>query len=159
MKTQKKYLLALSAIVLIGGYSCKKSFLNQVPKNTLIANFKTAADAETALNGAYSLMANFNNQYYDWNYIIDGDVRSDNCYSGGSAPDIDGVDNFTTVPTDHQPVTTDYVELYQEIGAVNLILDNIANITDGTLTDTRRAQIIGECKFLRAYQYSHLVWN
>jgi len=159
MKTQKKYLLALSAIVLIGGYSCKKSFLNQVPKNTLIANFKTAADAETALNGAYSLMANFNNQYYDWNYIIDGDVRSDNCYSGGSAPDIDGVDNFTTVPTDHQPVTTDYVELYQEIGAVNLILDNIANITDGTLTDTRRAQIIGECKFLRAYHYSHLVRN
>ena len=159
MKTQRKYLFILSVIFVLGAYSCKKSFLNQLPQNTLVANFKTAADAETALNGAYSLMANSNNQYYDWNYIIDGDVRSDNCYSGGSAPDINGVDNFTTVPTDHQPVTTDYTELYQEIGAVNLILDNIGNINDGTLSDTRRAQIIGEAKFLRAYHYSHLVRN
>jgi len=160
MKTLKKYFIALAAIAVTGGiYSCKKSFLNQVPKNSLIANFSTASDAEGALNGAYSLMANSGAHYYDWDYIIDGDVRADNCYSGGSAPDIDGVDQFTSVPTDNQPITEDYVELYQEINAANILIDNVPNIKDPALTDTRKAQIIGEAKFLRAYHYSHLVRN
>jgi hypothetical protein len=160
MKTLKKYFFISTAIVLLGvTYSCKKSFLYQVPKNSLIANFTTASDAENALNGAYSLMANSNNHYYSWDYIIDGDVRADNAYSGGSAPDIDGVDQFTSVPTDNQPITEDYSELYSEINASNLILDNIDNIKDGTLSATRKTQIIGEAEFLRAYDYSHLVMN
>ncbi|MDN3549212.1 RagB/SusD family nutrient uptake outer membrane protein [Mucilaginibacter aquaedulcis] len=160
MKMKKKYLIALFALAIAGTlYSCKKSFLNQIPKNSLIANFSTGADAEAALNGAYSLMANANNHYYDWNYIIDGDVRSDNCYSGGSAPDINGVDQFTSIPTDGQPVTQDYSELYSEINAANILIDNVINIQDATLSDTRKAQIIGEAKFLRGYHYYNLVKN
>jgi hypothetical protein len=160
MKTLKKYYVAFAAIAVLGGiYSCKKSFLNQVPKNSLIANFSTAADAEGALNGAYSLMANSGAHYYDWDYIIDGDVRADNCYSGGSAPDINGVDEFTSVPTDNQPITEDYSELYSVINAVNILIDNVPNIQDASLSATRKAQIIGEAKFLRGFHYSHLVRN
>jgi hypothetical protein len=94
--------------------------LEQTPQNTLTSDdFKSASDAEAAIVGCYSLMANYNYWYYAWNYLIDGDVRSDNNYSGGSAPDIDGVDNFTSVATDNQPISEDWYELYMEIGATN----------------------------------------
>jgi tetratricopeptide (TPR) repeat protein len=146
------------AFVGLGG--CKKSFLDQTPQNAVSSgDFKSASDAEAAIVGAYSLMANYNYWYYNWNYLIDGDVRSDNCYSGGSAPDIDGVDNFTSVATDNQPISEDWYELYMEIGACNMILDNVPLITDPLLTPGLKAQILGEAKFLRAYHYSHLVRN
>lgn len=157
MQPQKRYLLLLTALL---GTGCSKSFLNQTPQNTLTSgDFKSASDAETATVGAYSLMANSTYWYYAWNYLIDGDVRADNNYSGGSAPDIDGVDNFTSVATDNQPISEDWYELYMEIGACNMILDNVPNITDPALTPTLKAQYLGEAKFLRAYHYSHLVRN
>jgi len=161
MQMQKKYLPLLTAAVVLSATSgCKKSFLTETPQNTLTsADFKSASDAEAAVVGAYSLMANYNYWYYAWNYLIDGDVRSDNCYSGGSAPDIDGVDNFTSVATDNQPISEDWYELYMEIGACNMILDNVPNITDPALTTALRNQYLGEAKFLRAYHYSHLVRN
>ena len=161
MQKQNRYIALLAAAFVLSGMgSCKKSFLDQTPQNTLTSDdFKSASDAEAAMVGCYSLMANSNYWYYNWNYLIDGDVRSDNNYSGGSAPDIDGVDNFTSVATDNQPISEDWYELYMEIGAANSVLDNVPNITDPALTATRKAQILGEAKFLRAYHYSHLVRN
>ncbi|HTI91542.1 MAG TPA: RagB/SusD family nutrient uptake outer membrane protein, partial [Puia sp.] len=152
--------LPVTILTLLAISSCKKSFLNQTPQNTLTSeDFKSASDAKAAIVGCYSLMANYNYWYYAWNYLIDGDVRSDNCYSGGSAPDIDGVDNFTSVATDKQPISEDWYELYMEIGAANSVLDNVPGITDANLTATEKAQILGEARFLRAYHYSHLVRN
>ena len=161
MQIHKKYIpLLAAALALVGTGGCGKSFLNQAPQNTLTSvDFKSASDAETAMVGAYSLMANSAYWYYAWNYLIDGDVRADNNYSGGSAPDIDGVDNFASVATDNQPISEDWYELYMDIGACNMVLDNVPNIKDPELSSTRKAQILGEAKFLRAYHYSHLVRN
>ena len=139
--------------------ACSKSFLTEVPHNSLISNLQSGKDAETALTGCYSRMANNSVWYYDWNYLIDGDIRADNAYAGGSAPDIDAVDQFTSIPTDNQPVTEDYQELYTDINATNLVIDNVPDIQDPLLTDARKEQIIAEAKFLRAYHYSHLVRN
>ncbi|WP_431213894.1 RagB/SusD family nutrient uptake outer membrane protein [Puia sp. P3] len=134
--------------------------MDQTPQNAVSSgDFKNASDAEAAIVGAYSLMANSVYWYYNWNYLLDGDVRADNCYSGGSAPDIDAIDNFTSVATDNQPISEDWYELYMDIGACNSVLDNVPAITDALLTATRKAQILGEAKFLRAYHYSHLVRN
>jgi hypothetical protein len=153
----KRYIVVL---MLIGAGACKKSFLDQTPQNAVSSgDFKNASDAEAAIVGAYSLMANSVYWYYNWNYLLDGDVRADNCYSGGSAPDIDAIDNFTSVATDNQPISEDWYELYMDIGACNSVLDNVPAITDALLTPTRKAQILGEAKFLRAYHYSHLVRN
>jgi hypothetical protein len=160
MQKQKIFLTLAATLILTAASSCKKNFLAETPQNTLTSDdFKTASDAEAAVVGCYSLMANYNYWYYAWNYLIDGDVRSDNCYSGGSAPDIDGVDNFTSVATDNQPISEDWYELYMEIGATNSVLDNVPNITDPGLTAALKAQYLGEVKFLRAYHYSHLVRN
>lgn len=159
MKRNYSILTILSLTLLSGLGSCTKDFLTEIPHNSLISNLQTGKDAETALTGCYSQMANNSVWYYDWNYLIDGDIRSDNAYAGGSAPDIDAVDKFTSIPTDNQPVTEDYQELYTDINATNLVLDNVPNIQDPLLTDERREQIIGEAKFLRAYHYSHLVRN
>jgi len=152
--------LMAAVVMFVGATGCKKGFLNQTPQNAVSSgDFKNASDAEAAIVGAYSLIANSTYWYYSWNYLIDGDVRADNCYSGGSAPDIDGIDNFTSVPTDNQPISEDWYELYMDIGACNSVLDNVPNITDPLLTGVRKAQILGEAKFLRAFHYSHLVRN
>src|ERR1700749_211832 len=133
----------IAVLMLLGAIGCKKSFLNQTPQNAVsTGDFKNASDAEAAITEAYSLMANYNYWYYNWNYLIDGDVRSDNCYSGGSAPDIDGVDNFTSVATDNQPISEDWYELYMEICATNSVLDNVPGITDAKLTATLKAQYL-----------------
>jgi hypothetical protein len=161
MRIRIRHISLIAAVLMLAGVvGCKKDFLNQTPQNAVSSgDFKNASDAEAAIVGAYSLMANSAYWYYNWNYLIDGDIRADNCYSGGSAPDIDGIDNFTSVATDNQPISEDWYELYMDIGACNSVLDNVANITDPLLTDVRKAQILGEAKFLRAYHYSHLVRN
>lgn len=159
MKRSNLLILILTSGWLFGSWSCTKDYLTEIPHNSLISNLTTGKDAETALTGCYSQMADNRLWYYNWNYLIDGDIRADNAYAGGSAPDIDGVDKFTSIPTDNQPVTEDYKELYMDINAANLIIDNVPNIEDPLLTEERREQIIGEAKFLRAYHYSHLVRN
>src|ERR1700742_2504656 len=148
MQRQKIFFGLMVAALVTAETSCRKSFLDQTPQNTLTSDdFKSASDAEAAIVGCYSLMANYNYWYYAWNYLIDGDVRADNCYSGGSAPDIDGVDNFTSVATDNQPISEDWYELYMEIGAANSVLDNVPGITDPKLTATLKAQYLGEARF------------
>lgn len=159
MKRNNIYSTLLAFSLLLGSWGCTKDFLTEIPHNSLISKLTTGKDAETALTGCYSQMANNSLWYYDWNYLIDGDIRADNAYAGGSAPDIDGVDQFTSIPTDNQPITEDYKELYMDVNAANLIIDNLPKIEDPLLTDERRKQIMGEAKFLRAYHYSHLVRN
>src|SRR5580698_10367907 len=76
--------------------ACKKDFLNKQPisQGTAGNYYKTAADAEGGLVGAYQ-QAFLTDQYWVWDYTTNGDARADNCYSGGNNPDNIGVDNFT----------------------------------------------------------------
>ena len=61
--------------------SCNK-FLDLKPQSTLNTGnaFNTAQDLNNALAGAYRA---FYYEYYQWDDILLGDVRSDNAYAGG----------------------------------------------------------------------------
>jgi hypothetical protein len=54
-------------------------------------------------------------------------------------------------------VSRDWAYLYSTIGKVNNIINNADEVTDVALTETRRAEIVGEASFIRAFMYFQLV--
>lgn len=155
----KKYsFLSIAAIVLlmITLASCKK-FLDDKPKTSLTTGnaYGTASDMENALTGCYNIF--YSADYYQWEYVMLSDVRSDNAYPGGNNEEtFFDYDRFILPPSNHHNFVN-WGALYNGIARCNILLDKVASVSDAALTDTRRLQIIGETKFLRAFHYYQLV--
>jgi starch-binding outer membrane protein, SusD/RagB family len=152
----RPYKLLMTVLVIAAG-SCTKSFTDKSPISTLTtANFyKTANDAEAGLVGAYNSFASL--QFYVWDYMTNGEVRSDNCYAGGNNPVNFTLDNFT-FNSANTNVQRNWQDLYNGVGTANAVLDNVPGINDPTWAGTnRKEQILGEAKFLRAFHYYWLV--
>ncbi|MDN3547354.1 RagB/SusD family nutrient uptake outer membrane protein [Mucilaginibacter aquaedulcis] len=137
--------------------ACKKDFLNKQPisQGTAGNYYKTAADAEGGLVGAYS-QAFINDQYWVWDYVSNGDARADNCYAGGDNPDNFAIAGFTPTPQNGNS-TRDWQGLYQDIYAANIVLDYVAKIPASSFTGSRQQEILSEAKFIRAISYFQLV--
>ena len=136
--------------------SCKQ-FLDLKPASTLNTGnaYNTADDLNNALAGAYRA---FYYEYYQWDDILLGDVRSDNAYSGGGgdAP-IMAYDNFT-ITTGNNRMYANWSQLYIGIGRCNVIISKLNDIKDPALDKNNlRKQIIGQASFLRAIHYFQLV--
>lgn len=149
----------LSFLLIAGGVfiaaACNKT-IDKIPVSSLTTSnfYKTATDAETGLVGAYNGLYQ---QYYIWDYMTNGDAQSDNCYAGGNNPDNFSIDNFSLTPLNGN-VTRDWQGLYAAIADANAVLDNVPPIQDPAWSGTtRKAQILGEAKFLRALHYFNLV--
>ena len=147
--------LKICLIVLIFS-GCTK--LTEIPDSAVLTKnyFTNAASAEAAITGAYYWLASNGTQHYIWGYLVD-DSRSDDSYSAGNSKEISNVEFFNIVNTDYEPVYRAWQDLYNAIGSCNLVLDNINQINDPSLTTTRKDQINGEAKFLRAFHYFNLV--
>jgi starch-binding outer membrane protein, SusD/RagB family len=155
-KNRKIFPFLMAALAMTAG-SCSKDFTNKSPISTLTtANFyKTATDAEAGLVGAYNSYATL--QFYVWDYMTNGEVRSDNCYAGGNNPVNFTLDNFT-FNSANTNVQRNWQDLYNGIGTANAVLDNVPGINDPAWDGTnRKAQILGEAKVLRAFHYYWLV--
>lgn len=152
MKTYLLFLLA-AAITLIT-VSCS-SLLDKDPISDLTSgNFlQQGKDAEAVLAGAYDMLQS---EYYIFDLFINGDVISDNCYAGGDNPNNFQLDQFR-VTTTNGNVERDWAYLYQGISRANAVLDNVPGLNNPTLSETRKAQILGEASFLRAMHYFQLV--
>lgn len=151
----KYILIALATAPIAANMSCKK-FLDKEPISDLTTQnfYKTANDAESGLVGAYNGLGD---QYYIWDFITNGDARSDNAYAGGDNPDNFQIDNFTITATNGN-VSRDWSGLYTQIGSANAVIDNVPNIPDASFSNPdRKKQIIAEAKFLRAFHYYNLV--
>ncbi len=157
MKKINYIIRTASLLLLITMNSCGKDFLDLNPTTTLNSGnaYSSANDLNNAITGAYN---SFYQEYYEWDNILLGDMRSDNAYAGGGG-------DIATTPYDNltiQPGNTrmefDWAQLYQGIGRCNIIIDKIDNVTDPELDrNDLRKQIIGQAHFLRAYHYFHLV--
>ncbi len=136
--------------------ACKK-FLNDVPKTSLTTGnaYNTAANMENALTACYQTFYGFD--YWQWEYVMLGDERADNAYPGGNNEEtFYDYDRFNLSPNN----THNFVNwsgLYTGIARCNILLEKIKQVEDPALTEERRAQIVGEASFLRAFFYAHLV--
>ncbi|HTN05339.1 RagB/SusD family nutrient uptake outer membrane protein [Agriterribacter sp.] len=137
--------------------SCNK--LLEVKPETFTSGsnyYKTENQVRTAVNGAYSVLQNLNN---NGNYWIFTEVRSDNTtyqYNPNNRCCItrEQVDEFLNTSTDRYTETV-WTTLFNGIQQCNVILSRIegATFTD----DAKKNQYIGEAKFLRGLLYFNLV--
>lgn len=138
-------------------FSCEK-FLDVRPTTTLNTGnaFNTAQDLNNAISGAYRT---FYAEYYQWDYILLGDVRSDNAYNANSDAPIDDYDKLT-IKTGSDRMIRNWCDLYQGIGRCNIIISKLNEISDPELDkNDLRKKILGQASFLRAYHYFNLVKN
>ena len=149
-------LIAAGAFVLSVQSGCKKDFLDKKPINQVTADqaFTNAAAAEKLIQGAYDGRYN---DYNIWDYQVNGDVKSDNCYAGGDNQANIQIDLFTPNATNGN-VSRDWSALYGDIKNANEVLENVPKIDDAALdAGGRRNQIMAEASGLRAYSYFNLV--
>ncbi len=136
--------------------SACNEFLDLKPISDATAEnaYATASDAEAALAGTYD---SFSQQYYIWDNIIFNDVISDNYYAGGDNAEIFSVEDLNISPTNSR-LWDNWSQLYNAISKANTVLAKVPGIVDTKLDNgNRRAQILGEASFLRAYHYYQLV--
>lgn len=163
-----KYIIAITLILasIISFTSCKDDLLNQVPDGELAAVlfWKTEADAEYALNGAYSATR----RVFSRDYMFDGlgdylRFRSraaasqttgdraiayrDGTYNNPSATYGSSFDNY-------------YQYSYAAINHANYVIQNVENMLPDASTPTALANleaIIGEARMLRGMVYFRLI--
>lgn len=158
----KRYIkLLVMAAVLLPFYACE-DFLDLKPASQPITAergqsdtiiFETADQIESALAGAY---AEFRNEYWELDYFVNGDARSDDAYAGADNPANFQIDEFNIVATNAN-ISRDWAYLYSIIGKTNVIFNNVFEINEPGFTDERKAQIKGEAAFIRAFNYFQLV--
>lgn len=151
--------LALPALFSFFLAGCSKTFLEKKPESSLTTgNFPlSAADAESELTGAYNQMIYYTN-FYQYDNFMNTDGKSDNCYlNSDNVTAEQPLEYFSTVTSSNTNVQRDWQELYNDIRAANAVLDDVPNINDPALSGTRKTQILGEARFLRAYHYYWLV--
>src|SRR6188768_1148695 len=157
----KKYFPFLAILLLLIAYGCD-DFLDLQPhsQSVVIENtsadsvyFHSASELEAALAGAYG---DFKNEYYQLDYYVNGDAQADGAYAGGDNPDNFQIDDYMLDAVNRND-SRDWAYLYSTIGKVNNIINNADEVTDPLLTETRRAEIVGEASFIRAFMYFQLV--
>ena len=152
-------LLILGITVLIVGGCSKildKKPVTQVVTPNSTSGSITATDAENLVSGLYTSYRGYD--YMEWSIfdkITNGDAISDNAYAGGDNFANITLDNFTANSLNSN-MDRDWKDAYGFIGKVNIALPQIQSCTDAALTATRKSQMLGEARFLRAYNYFDL---
>jgi len=141
-------------IVAFLSQSCSEDFLNLEPisSSTTGNSYNTEKDIEAALVSVYNSL---HNEFYIWDNVLMGDVRSDNCYAGPPDDvDIWAYDQLT-ITSNNVRIFNNWRDFYRGISKANTVIDKIEDIAD--FSESRKFEIIGEAKFLRAFFYFDLV--
>ncbi len=149
----KLFYISIISVALILMTGCGDELLNRdnLYEKSLESYYKTPADIDEALIGAYSSLTVDNGMN---NPILLANVLSDDCYSGGGTGDAQAydVDKFDNRGSDLcLPI---YQRSYEGIYRLNMLLNNFdkAEYDDETLQKQHK----GEAQFLRAFYYFRL---
>jgi hypothetical protein len=154
MKT-KHLLYTIGLSCSLGLVACEDFLdLKPISDDTIDTAYNSGSQLEAALTGVYETFQS--SDYYIWDNVIFQDVRADNHYAGGDNPDIFAFDKLEVNPTNPR-VFSAWSSIYNGISKANLVLEKAPGIQDPTFTEDRRAQVLGEAAFLRAYHYYNLV--
>jgi hypothetical protein len=154
----KKIIYILLVPVFIVITSCEKDFLEKSPiVGTTEGNFyRTQEDAIAAVNAAYASMQ-FQispGGHFRWFW---GDIMSDDSDKGGSGDN--DVNDLLQLETFKGPTNTELLEAewgadYEGIYRANVVLEKIPAIE---MDEKLKARILGEARFIRAWNFYQLV--
>jgi hypothetical protein len=150
----KIFIIAVLALTVI---SCKKDFIDLSPEDEIpVADFyKTEAQFRMALTAAYTPLRDLeDNDFYT------GEMRSDNTHyqyyaiNRGTAYVMrENIADFMDDPSNNYSNNI-YFNCFKGISRANIIIDRIDG---GTLSDSAKNDIVGQAKFLRAFNFFKLV--
>jgi hypothetical protein len=157
LDSKKATMKIVKYIFLISGYlavfSCTK-VVDQVPSSIITPSnfYKTASDADNAINACYDVL-----QGLPGNLVLWGDGRSDLLASTSRSSSAD-----LTVVSGNVSANgyAGWGSFYSGINRCNSVLKNVPGIQDASL-DARRERILGEAYFLRGLFYFYLarIWE
>lgn len=151
----KKIINLILIVVLLGGmFSCNKTTLDPTlsQNKDINTSINTVEDLQALLNGAYDRMVYYT--YYGRDYIIFGEVRSDNCFSNGNSGRFITAAAMQMLPTDAYPTDT-WTQMYRVISNANIIIGvDPAKIT-GDQAEIKN--IIGQAYAIRALVHFDLL--
>ncbi|MBD0400298.1 RagB/SusD family nutrient uptake outer membrane protein [Flammeovirga sp. EKP202] len=148
--TIKNIILSAAATLAFTGCS-----LTEEPKGFLSNEnfYKSAADGESALAYVYSV--NTDIEYYSRHFIIATEVPTETLtIKPDAGADQHALDRLEVL-NNNQIVEDMWRYPYLGINRANAVIQNVPDIPD--MDETRRAEVIGEAKFLRALHYFNLV--
>jgi len=138
--------------------SCEKDFLERKPIIGVTEEnfYKTEADAIAAINAAYATLQFQLSPagHFRWFW---GDIMSDDAVKGGSGDN--DMNTLLQLENFNGPVNTDLLESewgasYEGIYRANVVLAKVPGIS---MDPKLKARILGEAKFIRAWNYYNLV--
>jgi hypothetical protein len=151
----KKYIVAITvlafAVMMIA--SCKKSFFDAPAQDGRIDDasaFKTKADFDAALIGAYTSLQGGNAAGERW-VSVPGWVSQDMVDVTEAPKPISGY--MTPANSDFQNIWREY---YKIVGSANIVLDKLAIAPEGILTAADVTSMSAQAKFLRGFAYLSL---
>ncbi|AHM63353.1 hypothetical protein D770_25540 [Flammeovirgaceae bacterium 311] len=155
MNSKHIILYALGLSLAIGSTSCEDYLdLKPISQETIDNAYVTGSQLEAALTGVYESFQS--SDYYVWDNVLFQDVMADNHYAGGDNPEIFAIEAVEVTPTNSR-VFGAWSSIYNAISKANLVLERVPLLEDPSLSEERRAQMLGEAAFLRAYHYYNLV--
>jgi len=156
--SSNKFIWLITVTTAVAFISCKK--LTENPSSVIVSSqfYKTASDATSAVNAAYSSLnsdpaGDFPLYGRQLNLLVEN--ASDNqVYSPSNTnPDVRALGTVTYIPSNSR-VQKVWQQLYYGINRANIAIDNIPSIQIDT---TLRARLVRESKFIRALLYFNLV--
>jgi len=138
--------------------ACTKDFLEKSPIIGITEEnfYRTEADAIAGVNAAYATLQFQLSEagHFRWFW---GDIMSDDAVKGGSSDN--DVNTLLQLETFKGPTNTDLLEAewsanYEGIYRANVVLEKVPGIEMGAKL---KARILGEAKFIRAWNYYNLV--
>lgn len=138
--------------------ACQKDFLEKKPIVGITEEnfYRTEADAIAAVNAAYATLQFQISPagHFRWFW---GDIMSDDAEKGGSGDN--DVNTLFQLETFKGPVNTDLLESewsadYEGIYRANVVLEKVPGID---MDEKLKARILGEAKFIRAWNFYTLV--
>ena len=127
--------------------SCRDSALEPTlaQDKKLEGNVNTVSDLRNLLNGAYNRMSQY--EYYGRNYIVYGDVRSDNAFSSAATNRFVQTSELKLNNTDNDPTET-WMRLFNALAPANIVINANRSAISG---DTSKINhYIGEAYAIRA---------
>ncbi len=137
----------------LGAAGCKNDVNITNPNTVTTATFwKSASDAEQGLAASYNTLG-YLGMFIRWSTFA-YDIRSDEGTSFSPWNDLQNYNKFTFSSYDFDANRDIFNDSYTMISRANQVIVRVPSIN---MDATRRAQIVGEAKFLRGLTYFHVI--
>jgi hypothetical protein len=157
IKTMKSgSIVTIVLLLMLTGLGGCKDFLNESPQGNLTQEFFPSNENEASLatNACYTTLRNW--YYHSGGYPI-LDIMSDDAYKGSNPTDqannLNPYDDFTFTAS-QDGLDRWWNALYEGIKRTNVVIEKVPSVS---MDDLKKANLIGQARFLRALFYFDLV--